>query len=144
MDEYLPDRIVRAARSYLGVKWKHLGRDHNGLDCAGLVIQVSKLIGYYPPDFNTDNYSRFPDGYNFMNYFKEHLTQVPNNTVTKGDVLVIKSASRYPCHCGIYNREENGYETVIHACAQSREVVEEPYQLMRLRHVGTFRFVMNE
>lgn len=30
--------IVEAARSYIGVPWKHLGRTRRGLDCAGLLI----------------------------------------------------------------------------------------------------------
>lgn len=31
-------RLVQAARSYLGVRWKHLGRSKSGLDCGGLVL----------------------------------------------------------------------------------------------------------
>lgn len=142
MDTYLEDQIVDYARSYKGVKWKHMGRSRQGVDCAGLVIMVAKRIGYKDPNFNTTNYARLPEGYNFINYFKDHLTQIPNNACTKGDVLVVKAQSRYPCHCGILNIDDNGYKTFIHASAKDKMVLEEPYEHFRTRHVGTFRFIL--
>lgn len=34
--------IVEAARTYIGVPWKHMGRSRRGLDCAGLLIVAAK------------------------------------------------------------------------------------------------------
>lgn len=34
--------IVEAARAYIGVPWKHMGRTRRGLDCAGLLILAVK------------------------------------------------------------------------------------------------------
>jgi cell wall-associated NlpC family hydrolase len=37
--------IVAAARSYLGVRFHHQGRNRAGLDCAGLVVCVARDVG---------------------------------------------------------------------------------------------------
>lgn len=34
--------VVEAARAYIGVPWKHLGRSRRGVDCAGLLIGAVK------------------------------------------------------------------------------------------------------
>jgi cell wall-associated NlpC family hydrolase len=34
--------IVSAARSWLGVPWRHQGRTRQGVDCAGLVVLVGR------------------------------------------------------------------------------------------------------
>lgn len=35
-------QVVEAARSYIGVPWRHLGRSRRGLDCAGLLMLAVK------------------------------------------------------------------------------------------------------
>jgi cell wall-associated NlpC family hydrolase len=37
--------LVREARTYMGVRWRHQGRDRRGLDCAGLVVASLRGIG---------------------------------------------------------------------------------------------------
>jgi hypothetical protein len=51
--------IVRAAKSYLGVRFRHQGRDRTGLDCVGLVVRVCNDLGMAVTD--TLDYKRAPD-----------------------------------------------------------------------------------
>jgi len=53
--------FVEAARSYLGVPFRHLGRNRNGLDCVGLVLCAAHDVGLLGGiDYTT--YDRIPDG----------------------------------------------------------------------------------
>lgn len=138
----LQDRIVQEARSYIGVKWKHLGRNRLGIDCAGLVIEVGKAVGYLDPDFSVGNYARVPKRYDFMNYFKDNAHQVQTAKMEHGDILVVKFDSRYPCHCGFLSINPDGSRTFIHSSARDKQVLEQSYEDFRLSHIGTFRFVL--
>ena len=40
-----PSAIVAAARTWLGVPWRHQGRTRQGVDCAGLVVLVGRGLG---------------------------------------------------------------------------------------------------
>jgi cell wall-associated NlpC family hydrolase len=40
-----PNAIIAAARSWLGVPWRHQGRTRQGVDCAGLVVLVGRGLG---------------------------------------------------------------------------------------------------
>ena len=45
--------IVTEATSWVGTPFQHQGRTkgpHGGVDCVGLIIGVSKNLGYYPQD----------------------------------------------------------------------------------------------
>ena len=46
--------IVAAARSWLGVPWRHQGRARQGIDCAGLVVLVGRGLGL--TDYDTAAY----------------------------------------------------------------------------------------
>lgn len=43
------EAFVAAARSYIGVPWKHQGRSRAGLDCIGLIILAGRDIGIAVP-----------------------------------------------------------------------------------------------
>lgn len=116
--------IQTHAREWIGTKWKHQGRNHNGIDCAGLIILVAKEIGVVPEDFDEKNYPRrSPHSQEFLQYFKDRLPQKKNNEKKPGDVVILKEPV-YPCHCGIL-AEREGQLTLIHAHAPRKKVLEE-------------------
>ena len=51
-----PDAIIAAARSWLGVPWRHQGRTRQGVHCAGLVVLVGRELGL--ADYDTHAYGR--------------------------------------------------------------------------------------
>lgn len=115
-------KLVQAARAYLGVRWKHLGRSKSGLDCAGLPIVAYADCGVVI-DAPT-RYGRDP--------FKEGLMQAvvaavgaPVWTGAKGscrlsmlqpgDVVAMAPAGQ-PRHLAIVGDEHPTYGlTLIHA-----------------------------
>lgn len=52
------ERIVAAARRYVGTPFRHMGRSEHGVDCVGLLIVAAKASGFLPRDYETRNYSR--------------------------------------------------------------------------------------
>lgn len=110
--------IVDTARQYLGVKWKHQGRNpESGLDCLGLIVQVAKDLGMNPHD--PVDYTKAPDGKRLMAELNTQLTLVINYQV--GDILLMRMGTN-PQHLAIVT-ETGG---IIHSYANIRKVVEHP------------------
>jgi cell wall-associated NlpC family hydrolase len=118
-----PDRIVAAARTWLGVPWRHQGRTRAGIDCVGLVVMVAKQLGL--SDYDSTAYSRRPQGQGFVEHFRAHLDVIPIPNARIGDILVFADHA-YPCHCGVLT-ERLKTPHLLHAHALRRKVIEEPY-----------------
>jgi cell wall-associated NlpC family hydrolase len=117
------EQIVVAARSWLGVPWRHQGRTRRGIDCAGLVVLVGRALGL--SDYDTTAYSRRPQGQGFVQHFRACMNPIPLLEAVAGDVLVFADAA-YPCHCGFLTiKHEQPH--LLHAHALRRKVIEEPY-----------------
>lgn len=110
--------IVDAARKYIGVKWKHQGRNPaSGLDCLGLIVQVAKDIGLEP--YDPVDYSKRPDGQRLIAELNAQLKQTVDYQA--GDILLMRMGAN-PQHLAIVN-ETGG---IIHSYAEIRKVVEHP------------------
>ena len=125
----MPSRaqIAEAARAYLGVRWRHCGRDRqNGLDCVGLLLAVSADVGYAEAaSFDPGSYSRRPDGVTLTSILRNSL--VPVQEVREGSVVAfwIDAADR-PTHVAIVGKHPRieGEFSLIHSHAKVRQVVE--------------------
>lgn len=113
---YTRRQIIRTARSYVGVPFRHQGRTRDGLDCIGLIIRVAHDLGLSTADFRS--YSREPNARVFFDNLARHLTRKPGEP-EPGDVLVF-ALPKYPCHIAIYT----DLDTVIHALSKRGSVVE--------------------
>lgn len=70
-------------------------------------------------------YTRHAQGLGFVEQFRANMGGIAVADAGAGDVLVCADAA-YPCHCGILS-ERQGAPHLIHAHAQRRKVIEEPY-----------------
>lgn len=114
--------IITAARKYLAVPWRHLGRGIHGLDCVGLVVMVCRDLGISGYDLAT--YPREPVSAEFLSHFlKGGGIRVPIDGALPGDLMLFRE-QRYPCHVAILS-ERDGHATIIHAHATRRTVLEE-------------------
>jgi cell wall-associated NlpC family hydrolase len=114
--------IVEAARSYLDVPWRHLGRSRMGVDCIGLVILAHRDAGILLDD--PAPYAREPSPARIIagiSAVGERRVVLPQ----PGDVVVFRVDGVNAGHVGIA-ASRDGAPTVIHAYAPRRRVVEEP------------------
>ena len=114
------EQIVEKARTYLGTPFHHQGRVKGiGIDCVGLVVEVSKELGLF--GYDTIAYSRYPDGKTLMRELKEHLIEIPVGGAKLGDVLVFWISPKTK------NLQHIGFKTdigVIHTHEHVGKVVE--------------------
>lgn len=133
----LGDRLVAAARSWLGVRWRHLGRARTGVDCIGLVLLCARECGVHLPD--PAPYEREPQGPRLLAGIAQHADRVPHPA--PGDVLLFRMGL-YGGHVGIASTHPvHRRPAVIHAYARQGVAVCE--QLMTDEYqralVGAFR-----
>lgn len=108
------EQIVSTARSYMGVRWHHQGRNRAGLDCVGLVLATAWDLGLTAIDY--DGYGRVPDGVMLRAELDKHMDRT--DTQRLGDVLLMRFEQQ-PQHLAIVT--DIG---IIHAHAMMRRVVE--------------------
>lgn len=132
------DRIIKAARGWIGVKFRHQGRNKTGIDCVGLILKVAEDLGY---DISMDRtgYVRRSTSVEFLKEFEMYMIWKNPKDVIPGDVLVFRD-NAYPYHTAIVGDSKQGY-TLIHAYANRRRVVEEMYiEEWRKKAVAGFEF----
>lgn len=134
--------VTAAARSYLGVPWRHQGRSREGIDCAGLVIKVAHELGLF--DFDTADYSRQAKDETMLALCREHLVDVALAGARPGDVPVMRFGTNR--HIGIFGDYVHGGLSLIHAYSNHpRRVVEHRFgddwlRLVQAQLIGVFRF----
>jgi cell wall-associated NlpC family hydrolase len=129
--------VVEEARSWIGTRWRHQGRNEHGIDCAGLIIVVASKFGLQ--DTNPVNYPRRTSGDEFVNYFlKAGMVKVDFADRQPGDVILVQDKG-LPCHCGFLSTKR-GVDHYIHGYAIRKQVVEEPLEawLPKITHVLRF------
>jgi len=121
------EQIVAEARTWLGVPWRHQGRDRVAIDCAGLLELVGKATGainYTGPK----DYRRESDGTKFLRHFARAGCREKSTALAKdGDILVfLVQDGALPRHCGIRSTR-NGIPSFIHSYGAPnwRKVVED-------------------
>jgi len=118
------DEFIAAARSMLGVKFKHQGRHETaGVDCAGLAVCASKKCGFNPVD--KTNYTRSPGYSDLVPILLQSGKLVPFGEEKRGDIWVFKIRGE-PQHIAIQTEDEsdNNRARMIHSYAVMRMVVE--------------------
>ena len=128
--------FVAAARSYVGVPWRHLGRARTGVDCIGLVLLAARDAGVELPD--PAPYAREPQGTRLLEGILGHATRVAE--AAPGDVLLFRMGL-YGGHVGIASVHPAwGVPACLHAYAPRRQVVEQPMDAeLRAALIGAFR-----
>jgi hypothetical protein len=132
MSETLPitrEQVVREARNLLGVRWVHQGRDPKfGIDCLGMLICISRAVGYEPQnDFTT--YRRRSPGEALQAGLEAEMDLIPLEEVKDGDVVrILFPRDLEPRHVGII--ATGLYERMIIHCYEPQQgggkVCEEP------------------
>lgn len=120
------DAFVAAARSYLGVPFRHQGRDRHGLDCLGLLVCVARDCGLRKDgallsDWDETDYGHTPDAWRLWNGLHQLLQPVEFRQ--PGDVVLMRIDGAAQ-HLGLVGDYSGNDVSLIHAYAPSRKVVE--------------------
>ena len=127
-------QIVEAAREYINVPWQHQGRNFEGIDCIGLLVQVGIKLGYKPMDIT--DYSIFYSPAVLIKAFIDNgCKKIIKTRIVSGDMIII-NIGKAPMHVGILSMK-NGIRHIIHAYRPAKKVREEEiYPILENR----FRF----
>lgn len=127
--------IIEVARSYVGVRYRHQGRDRiTGLDCIGLVILIAKDLDLIPFHFERKDYGRLPNTTELEDKLDEYCVRsdrIPGVIVgfrwTPGGLLA---------HAGVYTGS-----SLIHSNQRVAGVVEQRFSSSWARRsTGAWRF----
>lgn len=133
------DAIVRAARRYLGVRFRHQGRKTGadippaGLDCLGLLLAVSADLGLTDAagaplaQLDECDYGHTPDGSRLRTALEQYLHGIDPANIRPGDIVLL-APDGAPRHLAIVTQgdfcTQNTAFGMIHAYAQARKVAE--------------------
>ena len=119
--------FIAAARSYIGTRWKHQGRDRRGIDCGGLVLASLRDIGK-PVEDASKGYGREPYRHSMEAVCALNLGEPVSEpyNLRPGDVALFRVGRAAPNHVGIVGDYVHGGLSLIHAYAINGKVVEAP------------------
>lgn len=132
--------IEKEARSWLGTRFKKGGRDRQGIDCVGLLVNVGRACGV---ELNDDTqYSFDPETEKFQDLVYGQSDPLPVTGLKVGSILLFRQAI-FPMHTGILARDKYKRLSVINANIAKRQVVEQPFDEWKNLLIGvrTFRGV---
>ena len=122
-----PDIVIAEARRWVGVPFRHQGRDGHGVDCVGLPIVVLQSLGALDQRFDVANYGRLPTG-----ELIERMKKIcrPVEKAAPGTLVVI-AWTKIAAHVALCTGD-----TLIHAYESVGRVVEHGYRgrWVRLTH----------
>jgi cell wall-associated NlpC family hydrolase len=131
--------IIEAARSYVGVRFMHSGRNRAGLDCVGLLIaSYADVTGI---SVTIDGYSDWPCTMIMRKFLNQVMMPIRRHELGPGDAVFLRSGSRVH-HLGIFTGN-----TLIHASNEIglKRVVEVGVGPDDMAHVmGCYRFPQYE
>lgn len=109
------------ARSMVGVKFRHRGRQPWAVDCWGLVVLSCAAAGLQVGDKKYYGREPWKDG------LREHLQEcfgnpIPEEQWQPGDVAMFKAKNRGPCHVGFLADYRYGGFSLVHSHAQHNVV----------------------
>jgi hypothetical protein len=118
-------------------RWAHQGSSRDGVDCAGLVIEVAKAVR--GSTFDKTDYPRMATDETMLQLCAQHLGPVSRDRMQPGDLAVF--AFDRQRHVAILGDYVFGGLSLIHAYAPARKVVEMRLdERWRSRLLAAFRF----
>lgn len=113
--------FIAAARSYMGVKFRHQGRTRRGVDCVGHVVLSLRDIGLSPND--RTNYGILPYEKQLEAVLRDHFGPPVAGAPQPADVVLMKWAGEV-CHTGIITPHPDYGIGIVHCYLSSQKVVE--------------------
>lgn len=109
-------QVIETARSFSGVRFRHQGRDRNGVDCVGLLVAVGRILDY-PDILDMEGYRRTPSPSVMRSFLEANMDEIAFADALPGDAVWMRLGGLKPRHAGILIGEHAGEESLIHASA---------------------------
>ena len=137
-------QIVKLARSMLGTRWRHQGRDPvHGIDCGGVIVWVGWERGYIPREWDVTRYGRAPDGRSLAQALSVYAIPKDWADWKPGDIVLLRQLrGNWPTHMGILT-DHGGTPYMIHSLVThpARRVVETVFAgFWRSAMVGVYMY----
>ena len=106
--------VVKAARSWIGTKWRHRGRSKFGIDCVGLVY-LSRIEAGLPIE-DQKGYGREPWNDKLRQELRRQFGEpISESEWDYGDVVLFAVGDKAPRHIGILADYKYGGFSLIHS-----------------------------
>lgn len=115
------DQIVETAKSLVGVRFRHQGRDRNGVDCVGLLVLIGRELGYEDIKDLAD-YRRTPTPSVMRAFLEANLDEIPLDDLKPGDVIWMRMGGLKPRHAGVFVGKWGGEDAIVHADGRTNAV----------------------
>jgi len=95
------EEIIKEARTYLGVPWRHQGRSRSGVDCVGFILLALIKSGIKMKEIR--GYARTPDGVALKKIMDEEPTTENiklQDDIKVGDILLFR-IRHHPQHVAL-------------------------------------------
>ena len=111
--------IVRLAKEYLNVPWRHQGYTRSGVDCVGLILAVGYELNMIERSLIVPPYKRQSTA-SLLTYFDKAMEPCLVKDIQDGTAVTF-SYGGTPHHAGIVINAAQG--AIIHAYGTERKVV---------------------
>ena len=139
-------QIVDAALSMRGLRFRHQGRDRNGIDCVGLLYLVLTEVGY-PNIIDYEGYRKSPPASLVYDILCRNFDEIAVSDAKPGDIFLMRlPGSMKPKHASIYvsdvtDPQAGRVPAILHTYAMGAKggVVIDNLSTWRQRIVTAFR-----
>lgn len=139
------NEIVAAGTAMLGWKFRHQGRNENGVDCVGFLVVLGEKLNY--PFLNdVEAYRRVPSAQVIRETLQMNCDEIDASEVRKGDIYLMRTGGRKPRHAALRISDDTdllkGVEPqLIHSYGDEKtgKVVIEPVRQWEHNFVCGFR-----
>ncbi len=135
--------ICEAARTWVNVPYRHLGRSRRYVDCIGLIWAIPVEMKLDVPAIPAV-YSKFPKEDMLIRECQEKLVLAPQQGirhVRPGDIMVLWGWERDTAQHFAVIDEINGMKQMIHAFQKAGQVVEHGLdEFWSKRYVATYNY----
>jgi len=128
-------KIVKMAREWLGVPYRHQGRTRLGVDGAGPLVHIAKEVGLGDKFDDRLIYSANPETFSLKPQMNSVLNKIASEEIKPGDLLLFRF-SIHPQHVAIAVDYYTGGLGMLHCYSKVGKVVEH-----RLANVWMARLV---
>ena len=108
-------KLIKEARTYLGVPWVHQGRTKRGVDCAGFILLAMWSLGIKAESMK--GYARQPDGILLKQTLDNQTSLRPlthNEIPQAGDIILLR-IKKHPQHVALLTDSNTAELGMIHS-----------------------------